>query len=352
MKDIKEKIAAFEEEVRGADEELRGALLTLPNLLDDSLPVGKDEGANRLERQWGAPPEFDFEAQDHVALGEVLGILDFERASKLTGARFCLLKGAGARLERALISLMLDIHTRDHGYAEVLPPFMVNSESMRGTGQLPKFAEDSFRVAETDFWLIPTAEVPLTNIHRGEILDAAQLPIKYAACTPCFRSEAGSHGKDTRGMIRQHQFNKVEMVKFTKPEDSWDELEALTRDAERILQILELPYQVVTLSTGDVGFSAAKTYDIEVWLPGQDRYREISSCSNCTDFQARRANIRFRREAKAKPEFVHTINGSGLATGRTLIAVLENYQEPDGSVRIPEALLPYMGGLERIAPGP
>ena len=352
MKNIKEKIAAFEEEVRGADEELRGALLTLPNLLDDSLPVGKDEGANRLERQWGAPPEFDFEAQDHVALGEVLGILDFERASKLTGARFCLLKGAGARLERALISLMLDIHTRDHGYAEVLPPYMVNSESMRGTGQLPKFAEDSFRVAETDFWLIPTAEVPLTNIHRGEILDAAQLPIKYAACTPCFRSEAGSHGKDTRGMIRQHQFNKVEMVKFTKPEDSRDELESLTRDAERILQILELPYQVVTLSTGDVGFSAAKTYDIEVWLPGQDRYREISSCSNCTDFQARRANIRFRREAKAKPEFVHTINGSGLATGRTLIAVLENYQEPDGSVRIPEALLPYMGGLERIAPGP
>ena len=352
MKNIKEKIAAFEEEVRGADEELRGALLTLPNLLDDSLPVGKDEGANRLERQWGAPPEFDFEAQDHVALGEDLGILDFERASKLTGARFCLLKGAGARLERALISLMLDIHTRDHGYAEVLPPFMVNSESMRGTGQLPKFAEDSFRVAETDFWLIPTAEVPLTNIHRGEILDAAQLPIQYAACTPCFRSEAGSHGKDTRGMIRQHQFNKVEMVKFTKPEDSRDELEALTRDAERILQILELPYQVVTLSTGDVGFSAAKTYDIEVWLPGQDRYREISSCSNCTDFQARRANIRFRREAKAKPEFVHTINGSGLAVGRTLIAVLENYQEPDGSVRIPEALLPYMGGLERIALGP
>ena len=346
MKGIKGKIGAFEEQVRGLDEELGEALLTIPNVPAEDVPEGKDDSDNRLERQWGTPRAFDFEPKDHVAIGEALGILDFERAAKLAGSRFCLSKGAAAQMERALIGLMLDTHTRDHGYLEVLPPFMVNSESMRGTGQLPKFAEDLFRLADTDYWLIPTAEVPVTNIHRDEILDADALPICYAAYTPCFRSEAGSYGKDTRGMIRLHQFNKVELVKFTLPEDSWEELEKLTQNAERILQLLELPYQVVTLSTGDLGFSAAKTYDIEVWMPGQNRYREISSCSNFTDFQARRANIRFRREKK--PEFVHTLNGSGLAVGRTLIAIIENYQQADGSVVVPEALRPYMGGRERI----
>jgi seryl-tRNA synthetase len=346
MTAIKAQIAAIEEQVREADIRLDEFLMTLPNVPDASLPEGKDSSANRLERRWGEPRTFDFEPKDHVAIGEGLGILDFECGAKLAGARFCVSKGPAAHLERALINFMLDVHTREHGYTEILPPFMVNSDSMRGTGQLPKFAADLFHVENTDYWLIPTAEVPVTNIHRGEILDDARLPICYAAYTPCFRSEAGSYGKDTRGMIRQHQFNKVEMVKFCRPEDSWDELEKLTHDAERILELLGLPYQVVTLSTGDLGFSAAKTYDLEVWLPGQNAYREISSCSNFTDFQARRANIRFKRGKK--PEFVHTLNGSGLAVGRTALAILENYQQTDGAVLIPEVLRPYMGGKERI----
>jgi seryl-tRNA synthetase len=348
MKAIKDKIASLEEQVRNVDDRLNDLMLTLPNLPDESVPEGKGEEDNRLERQWGDVPSFDFEPKDHVALGESLGILDFECAAKIAGSRFCVSKGPAAQLERALINFMLDIHTEEHGYTEVLPPFMTNSDSMQGTGQLPKFAEDLFKLEGTDYWLIPTAEVPITNIHRGEILPAEALPIHYAAYTPCFRSEAGSYGKDTRGMIRQHQFNKVEMVKFTAPEDSWEELKKLTANAETILQRLGLPYQVVTLSTGDLGFSAAKTYDLEVWLPGQNAYREISSCSNFTDFQARRANIRFKRGKK--PEFVHTINGSGLAVGRTLVAVLENYQQADGSVIVPEALRSYMRGLEQITP--
>lgn len=348
MKGIKDKIAALEEQVRTVDATLTDLLLRLPNLPHESLPEGLDESANRQERAWGEVPEYDFEPKDHVALGEDLNILDFECAAKLTGARFCLGKGAGARLERALINLMLDMHTGTHGYTEMLPPFMVNSDSMRGTGQLPKFAEDSFKIEDTDYWLIPTAEVPVTNIHRDEILKDADLPLYYTAYTPCFRSEAGSHGKDTRGMIRQHQFNKVEMVKFVRPEDSWHELEKLTQNAEAILQALKLPYRVMTLCTGDLGFSAAKTYDLEVWLPGQNAFREISSCSNFLDYQARRANIRFKRDKK--PEFVHTINGSGLAVGRTLVAVLENYQQADGSVKIPDVLRPYMGGLDAITP--
>lgn len=346
MKDIKDHVASCEEEVRVLDEDLAAALLTLPNLPDDSVPDGHDESDNRVERHWGEPPVFDFEPRDHVAVGESLGILDFERAAKLAGARFALSRGAGALLERALISFMLEIHTREHGYIETLPPFMVNSQAMQGTGQLPKFADDLFKIENSDFWLIPTAEVPLTNIHGNEILNAAQLPIYYAAYTPCFRSEAGSYGKDTRGMVRVHQFNKVELVKFTAPEQSWEELEKLTANAETILQRLGLAYRVVSLCAGDLGFSAAKTYDLEVWLPGQQAYREISSCSNFTDFQARRANIRCKRDKK--PEFVHTLNGSGLAVGRTVVAILENYQQADGSVRVPEALRPYMGGMERI----
>ncbi|HNR31341.1 MAG TPA: serine--tRNA ligase [Candidatus Hydrogenedentes bacterium] len=347
MKQLSEKIKALDDERRDAETKLRDLVMVIPNIPDESVPVGADETANRVERQWGDPPRFDFEPKDHVALGEALGILDFDRAAKIAGARFCLSRGPAALLERALIHFMLDVHTTQHGYTEVLPPFLVNSDSMRGTGQLPKFAEDLFRLEGTDYWLIPTAEVPVTNIFRDEILDESALPVHFAAYTPCFRSEAGAYGKDTRGMVRQHQFNKVELVKFTKPESSWEELERLTGDAERILQLLGLPYRVVTLSTGDLGFSAAKTYDIEVWLPGQDRYREISSCSNFTDFQARRANIRFRR-AGGKPEFVHTLNGSGLAVGRTVIAILENYQQADGGIMIPEALRPYMHGIEAI----
>lgn len=346
MKDVSERIKRLEEEVRKADEQLHDLMLVIPNMPDESLPVGPDSSANRLERQWGTPPTFDFQPKDHVEIGEALGILDFERAAKIAGARFCVSRGPGAQLERALINFMLDIHTREHGYTEILPPFMTNSDSMRGTGQLPKFAADLFKLENTDFWLAPTAEVPVTNIHRDEILEDAKLTINYCAYTPCFRSEAGSYGKDTRGMIRQHQFNKVELVKFTRPEESWNELEKLTNNAERILQLLGLGYQVVTLSTGDLGFSSAKTYDLEVWLPGQNAYREISSCSNFLDFQARRANIRFKRGKK--PEFVHTLNGSGLAVGRTAVAILENYQQADGSVVIPEALRPYMGGRERI----
>jgi len=346
MKSVSEKARQLDEQVKQAEAELEARLLLVPNVPDETVPVGADDSANRVERHWGTPPEFDFEPKDHVDVGQALGILDFECAAKIAGARFCLSKGPGALLERAIINLMLDTHTRENGYTEILPPFMVNSDSMRGTGQLPKFAADLFRVEGFDLWLIPTAEVPVTNIHRDEILDAERLPIKYVSYTPCFRSEAGSYGKDTRGMIRQHQFNKVELVKFTKPEESWDELEKLTHDAETILQKLGLAYRVVTLSTGDLGFASAKTYDIEVWLPGQGKYREISSCSNFTDFQARRASIRFRRDKK--PEFVHTLNGSGVAVGRTVVAVLENYQQKDGSVIVPQALRPYMHGLDRL----
>ncbi len=348
LRSVKTQIADLEEQVRVADEQLQDFLLAMPNCPDASVPDGKDDADNRVERVWGDIPSFDFTPRDHVELAEALGIVDFERATKLAGARFTIMKGAGALLERALIGFMLDIHTREHGYTEIFPPLMVNSDSMRGTGQLPKFSADLFKVQDTDYWLIPTAEVPVTNIHRDEILDGAALPVLYTAYTPCFRSEAGSYGKDTRGMIRQHQFNKVEMVKFTRPEDSWEELEKLTHDAEVILQRLGLAYRVVTLCSGDLGFSSAKTYDLEVWLPGQNAYREISSCSNFLDFQARRANIRFRRDKK--PEFVHTINGSGLAVGRTAVAILENGQLADGTVVIPEALRPYMGGLDVIRP--
>jgi len=346
MKEVADRARQLDEQARQAEADLEAQLLLIPNIPDPSVPVGKDESANRVERQWGDPPVFDFEPKDHVDIGQGLGIFDFDCAAKLSGARFSLSKGPGALLERAIINLMLDTHTRENGYTEILPPFAVNSDSMRGTGQLPKFAADLFRLEGFDLWLIPTAEVPVTNIHRGEILDMDRLPIKYCAYTPCFRSEAGSYGKDTRGMIRQHQFNKVELVKFTTPEQSWDELESLTANAEGILQKLGLAYRVVTLSTGDLGFSAAKTYDIEVWLPGQNAYREISSCSNFTDFQARRANIRFRRDKK--PEFVHTLNGSGLAVGRTVVAVLENYQQADGTVIVPPALRPYMNGMDRL----
>ena len=346
MKELSRNIKQLDERVKQVDAELRDQLLVIPNIPHETVPVGPDESAGRVERQWGAVPEFDFEPKDHVALGDALGILDFDRAAKISGARFILLKGAGSQLERALINFMLDTHTREHGYVEFLPPFLVSSATMEASGQLPKFAGEAFRIDGSDLWLVPTAEVPLTSVHREEILQADDLPLKYVAYTPCFRSEAGSWGKDTRGMLRQHQFDKVELYEFTTPEQSWDELESLTRNAETILQKLGLPYQVVTLSTGDMGFCAAKTYDLEVWLPGQDKYREISSCSNCTDFQARRSNIRFRREKK--PEFVHTLNGSGLAVGRTVIAILENCQQEDGSVVIPEVLRPYMGGLERI----
>lgn len=350
MREVSQKAKVLQDQAREADEALRQALLVIPNLPHESVPIGPDASANRMERRWGEPAAFDFEPKDHVELGSHLNILDLERAGKISGARFSLLRGAGSQLERGLINFMLDIHTREHGYTEFLPPFLVSGATMEGSGQLPKFAEEAFTLAGRDLWLVPTAEVPLTNMYRDEFLDETLLPINCVAYTPCFRSEAGSYGKDTRGMLRQHQFDKVELYKFTTQETSWDELEKLTGHAEVILQRLGLPYQVVTLSTGDMGFCAAKTYDIEVWLPGQGRYREISSCSNCTDFQARRANIRVRRNKK--PEFVHTLNGSGIAVGRALIAVLENYQQADGSVLVPEPLRPYMGGLERIEPAP
>jgi seryl-tRNA synthetase len=347
LKHSGDEIKRLDDRVAQIEEEFRNLELEFPNVPHESAPVGPDESANRVERHWGQKPSFDFTPKSHWDLGEALNILDFDRATKVTGARFSILYGAAAKLSRALMNLMLDVHERQ-GYTEVLPPFIVNADSMRGTGQLPKFEEDLFRLThEKPLYLIPTAEVPVTNIHRDEILDAAQLPIRYTAYTPCFRSEAGSYGKDTRGLIRQHQFEKVELVKFTAPDRSWDELEKLVADAEEILQILNLHYRVVTLSTGDMSFSSAKTYDIEVWLPGQETYREISSCSNFTDFQARRANIRYRSGDK-KTSFVHTLNGSGLPLGRTLVAVLENYQQADGSVIVPEALRPYMRGMERI----
>src|SRR5438445_5260576 len=349
VNELKERMAGLDQERDRAEARMSELLSTLPNIPHESVPVGKDESANVEIRRWGAQPEFDFQPKDHVDLGTALGILDLERATKIAGARFAILNGAGARLERALIDFMLDLHTREHGYQETLPPFIVNRDSLFGTGQLPKFEEDLFKLEdERGLYLIPTAEVPVTNYYRDEILDASQLPMKWAAYSPCFRSEAGSYGKDTRGVIRQHQFEKVELVKYALPENSYDELEALTRDAETILQQLGIHYRVVTLSTGDLGFSNAKTYDIEVWLPSQNAFREISSCSNYEAFQARRANIRFRRAGGAKPEFIHTLNGSGLAIGRTWIAVLENYQQADGSVVIPEVLHGYMGGLERI----
>ncbi len=346
MSQAADRIKDLDKQVKAVDAELSGLILTIPNIPDDSVPVGADEADNELIRTWGEKPDFDFTPRPHWDLGEDLGILDFERAAKITGARFTLYWGLGARLERALINFMLDVHTTEHGYTEVLPPFMTNSAAMTGTGQLPKFAEDLFHLEGTDYWLVPTAEVPVTNIHAGETLRAEDLPLKYTAYTPCFRSEAGSYGKDTRGLIRQHQFNKVELVKFALPENSFDELESLTENAEEILKRLGLHYRVVSLCTGDLGFSAAKTYDLEVWMPGQDAYREISSCSCFTDFQARRAQIRYRLQKGTA--LVHTLNGSGLAVGRTLVAVLENCQQADGSVLIPEVLRPYMSGRERI----
>lgn len=349
MREVSQRIKVLDEELGNVEEELNSFLLTVPNIPGKGTPVGGSEADNVEVKRWGTKPAFSFTPKPHWEIGESLGILDFERGAKLTGARFTLYRGAGARLERALINFMLDLHTVQHNYIEMLPPFMVNRESMVGTGQLPKFEDDLFRLEGLDYFLIPTAEVPVTNIHRGEILKGSDLPLAYTAYTPCFRKEAGSYGKDTRGLIRQHQFNKVELVKFVRPEESYAALEALLSDAEKVLQLLELPYRVVDLCTGDIGFSAAKTYDIEVWLPAQDAYREISSCSNFEDFQARRASIRFREDEKSKPEFVHTLNGSGLAVGRTLVAILENCQQADGSVVIPEALRPYMGGVERIS---
>jgi seryl-tRNA synthetase len=348
VKEINLKIKQWEAEAEKHDPWVKDFLHTLPNLTDDSVPLGASAEDNPVVKTWGEPPRFDFEPKAHWDLGEALGIIDFERAAKITGARFALLKGAGALMERALINFMLDIHTRKHRYTEVWPPFMTNRASMTGTGQLPKFADDLFKLEGFDYFLVPTAEVPVTNIHREEILQEEDLPIYYTAYTPCFRSEAGSYGKDVRGLIRQHQFDKVEMVKFTTPETSYEELELLLQNAEEVLQELGLPYRVVVLCTGDMGFAAAKTYDIEVWLPGQGLYREISSCSNFTDYQARRAEIRFKRKGAKGTELVHTLNGSGLAVGRTMVAILENYQQEDGSVPIPEKLRPYMGGMERI----
>ncbi len=342
MKFVSDKIKSYDEKIKSLDENINNFLLNIPNIPHESVPVGKDETENLEVRRWGEPRHFEFEPLNHWDIGEILDIIDFERASKIATSRFSIMKGLGAKLERALINFMLDLNT-SKGYKEVFPPIIVNRECMEGTGQLPKFANELFRIFDPELYLIPTAEVPVTNIHRNEILKEHELPIYYTAYTPCFRREAGSYGKDVRGLIRQHQFNKVELVKFVKPETSYDELESLTKDAEDILQKLELPYRVVALCTGDLGFAASKTYDLEVWLPGQGRYREISSCSNFTDFQARRANIRFKREGKKGTEFVHTLNGSGLAIGRTVVAILENYQQKDGSVVVPEILRPYMG---------
>jgi seryl-tRNA synthetase len=346
MRSVGDQIKELDGKVVEAQSELDALLLTIPNVPDRSVPIGRTAEDNVEARRWGTPPKFDFEPLPHWELGARLGILDLERAAKIAGARFAVYVGAGARLERALINFMLDLQTRENGYVEILPPFMVNAKSMTGTGNLPKFADDLFRVDKLGHYLIPTAEVPLTNLHREEILDGGKLPISYTAVTPCFRSEAGSYGKDVKGLIRQHQFNKVELVKLTRPEDSFEALERLTADAELVLQRLGLPYRVVALCTGDMGFASAKTYDIEVWLPAYQDFREISSCSNCTDFQARRAAIRFRRTPTTKSEFAHTLNGSGLAVGRTLVAILENCQTKQGGVSIPEALRPYFGADE------
>jgi seryl-tRNA synthetase len=350
MKDVSSEIKDQEAGLAVIQEGLNSLLMVMPNIPHESVPVGKDSRDNAEIRVWGEKREMGFEPLPHWEIGESLGILDFGRASKLAGARFAIYKGAGAALERALINFMLEVHTKEHGYMEILPPFMVNSACMTGTGQLPKFKEDLFKIEGWDHYLVPTAEVPLTNIHREEIIKEEDLPIYYTAYTPCFRSEAGSYGKDTRGLIRQHQFNKVELVKFCRPEDSYEELERLTSDAEEVLRRLKLPYRVVSLCTGDLGFAASKTYDLEVWLPGQNLYREISSCSNFEDFQARRAEIRFKRKGASGTELVHTLNGSGLAVGRTFVAVLENYQQRDGSVVIPEALAPYIRGISEIRP--
>ena len=348
VEEVSEAIRSSEGPLAEIETRFEQFMLTLPNLPHPNVHVGTDERDNREVRRWGEPPKFGFAPKNHWDIGEELRILDFARAAKIAGARFAVYRAGGAKLERALINFMLDLHTGQNGYQEILPPALVNRAALVGTGQLPKFEEDLFHVAPGDYFLIPTAEVPLTNLHREEILEQDELPINYVAYTPCFRSEAGSYGKDVRGLIRQHQFNKVEMVKLTEPEDSYDELEKMVQNAETVLKKLELPYRVVELCTGDMGFGAAKTYDLEVWLPGQNTYREISSCSNCEEFQARRANIRYRKEKKGRPLFVHTLNGSGLAVGRTLVAVLENYQQEDGSVIIPDSLRGYMGGLDRI----
>lgn len=348
MKEVSQRIKTMDQELGQIDLQMKEMLLVIPNMPHETVAIGKDERDNPVVRVWGEAPCFTFEPKNHWDIGEGLGIIDFERAARMTGARFALYWGLGAALERAIINFMLDTHVRRHGYTEILPPFMVNSTSLVGTGQLPKFKEDLFKVEGRDYYLIPTAEVPVTNIHMTEVLEEDDLPKYYTAYTPCFRSEAGAHGKDTRGLIRQHQFNKVELVKFVKPETSYGELESLVGNAETILRELGLHYRVVSLCTGDLGFSAAKTYDIEVWLPGPNTYREISSCSNFEDFQARRAGIRYRRKGKSKTELVHTLNGSGLAVGRTLVAILENYQQEDGSVLIPPVLRPFLGGVERI----
>jgi seryl-tRNA synthetase len=350
MSEVSSKIKEYDESLRVIEEDLNAFVMIVPNMQHESVPQGQGSEDNPVVRVWGEKPVFNFEPKQHFDLGESLNILDFARGAKIAGARFTVYRGAGAQLERAIFNFMLDLHTEKHGYTEVLTPFMVNQESMTGTGQLPKFKEDLFKIEGMEYYLIPTAEVPVTNIYREEILDEEMLPVHLVAFSPCFRAEAGSYGKDTRGLIRQHQFNKVEMVKFSKPENSYDELEALTADAEDVLKRLGIHYRTVCLCTADLGFSSAKTYDLEAWLPGQNTYREISSCSNFEDFQARRASIRFRRKESGKVEFLHTLNGSGLAVGRTVVAVLENYQEADGSIAIPEALRPYMRGLERIVP--
>jgi len=348
MGEVSAKIKEYDENLRLIEEELNAFVMIVPNVQHESVPQGLRSEDNPVIRTWGEKPVFSFEPKQHFDLGEKLNILDFARGAKIAGARFTVYRGAGAQLERAIFNFMLDLHTEKHGYTEVLTPFMVNAESMTGTGQLPKFKEDLFKIEGMEYYLIPTAEVPVTNIYRDEILEEEMLPIYFVAYSPCFRAEAGSYGKDTRGLIRQHQFNKVEMVKFSKPETSYDELEKLTANAEEVLKLLGIPFRTVCLCTADLGFSSAKTYDVEAWLPGQNTYREISSCSNFEDFQARRASIRFRRKESGKVEFVHTLNGSGLAVGRTVVAILENYQQSDGSIIIPEVLRPYMRGLERI----
>ncbi len=348
MREVGNKISELDSSLRDIEAELRDILLHIPNMPKDDVPIGKDDSENPEIRRHGEPRKFDFEPKAHYEIGEALDILDAERAGKVTGARFTFYKGLGARLERACINFMMDLHSTKHGYTEMLAPYIVNKDSMIGTGQLPKFAEDMFKLEGLDYYLVPTAEVPTTNYHRDEILSADKLPEYFSCYTACFRAEAGAAGRDSRGLIRQHQFNKVELIKFTKPEESWNELESMVAAAEDVLKILEIPYRVILLCTGDMSFTSAKTYDIEVWMPAQNKYREISSCSNCLDYQARRANIKFRRDMKSKPEFVHTLNGSGIAVGRTVAAILENYQQADGSVIVPKALIPYMCGVDKI----